>query len=402
MKQILTTALAALMFSSVAFAQDPAQNQEKEQGFKFTTIKEYPITAIQNQASTGTCWCFSALSFFESEILRKGYKGDLNLSEMYIVSRAYADKAEKFIRVDGNLNFEQGSSFGDVLTVLKEYGAVPESVMPGLNYGETRHMHSEMTAGMKGYVNAIVKNPNRRLSTAWKGGLQGILDAYLGEIPQEFEVNGAKYTPKSYMESLGLNLDDYVALTSFTHHPFYTQFPLEVADNWRWELYYNVPIDELMAIMYNAIETGYTFAWASDVSEKGFTRNGLGTVPDTEALIPTGSDEARWIGLSPQQKEQEMAKKMASPVKEKEITQEMRQKEFDNKQTTDDHGMHIFGLAQDQNGTKYFIVKNSWGEAGAYKGIWYVSDAFVRYKTIDILVHKDAIPKDIKKKLGIK
>lgn len=397
MKHFITTSLAALILGFVAFAQAP-----ETQGFQFTTVKEYPITAIQNQASTGTCWCFSAISFFESEILRNGYKGDLNLSEMYVVSRAYADKAEKFVRVDGNLNFEQGSSFGDVLTVLKKYGAVPESEMSGLNYGENRHMHSEMTAGLKGYVNAIVKNPNRRLSTAWKDGLQGILDAYLGEIPEEFKVDGKKYTPKSYMESLGIDLDDYVALTSFTHHPFYTQFPLEVADNWRWELYYNLPIDELMEVMYNALDKGYTFAWASDVSERGFTRNGVGTVPDTEALIPTGSDEARWIGLSPQEKEQEMAKKMAGPVQEKVITQELRQKEFDNKQTTDDHGMHIFGLAKDQNGNNYFMVKNSWGESGKYKGIWYVSDAFARYKTLDILIHKDAIPKNIKKKLGIK
>ncbi|MDD2594655.1 MAG: C1 family peptidase [Bacteroidales bacterium] len=400
MKKITLLLAAILLFNMSAFAQE--SKSEKAGGFQFTTVKELPITKIQNQASSGTCWCFSTVSFLESEILRNGYKGDLNLSEMFIISHAYADKAVKYIRVDGNLNFAGGSSFGDALTVFKDYGAVPESLMTGLNYGENRHVHGELDAVTKGYVSALLKNPNRKLSTAWKAGFQGILDAYLGKIPEEFEYNGAKYTPKSYAESLGINPDDYVSLTSFTHVPFYKQFAIEVADNWRWELSYNLPLDELIAVMYNAIDKGYTFAWASDVSEKGFTRNGVATVPDMEALTPTGSDEARWIGLTPQERDRELAKKMEGPVAEKAITPELRQKEYDNKLTTDDHGMHIFGIATDQNGRKYFMVKNSWGESGKYKGIWYVSEAFVKYKTMDILVHKDAIPKDIKKKLGIK
>ena len=398
-RKLLLVAAAAI--STVAFAQpnDPhgPQGPKPEQPqLQFTTVKEMPITSVKNQASTGTCWCFSTISFLESEILRMGYKGDLDLSEMYVVSKAYQDKAEKYIRVDGNLNFEQGSSSGDVLTVIKQYGIVPDAVMPGLNYGEKRHMHSELCAGLKGYLSGIVKNPNRRLSTAWKNGFKGIVDAYLGECPTEFNYNGKKYTPESYREELKLNIDDYVALTSFTHHPFYTQFALEVCDNWRWEPYYNVPIDELVQIMYNALENGYTIAWASDVSEKGFTRDGVGNNPDQEAVEAAGSDQARWVGADPQQKAQQ-----ALNVPEVVVTQASRQEGFDNKTTTDDHGMHIFGLAKDQFGKNYFMVKNSWGESGKYKGVWYVTESFVRATTLDILVHKNAIPKEIRKKLGI-
>src|SRR5574344_2124194 len=286
MKKI-TVLLAATLLISLTAAAQPAQPAEKPQneegGFQFKTIKELPVTKVQNQASSGTCWCFSTISFLESEMIRNGYKGDdLNLSEMFVISHAYADKAVKYIRVDGNLNFAGGSSFGDVLTVYKTYGAVPETYMPGLNYGETRHVHGELDAVLKGYVSALLKNPNRKLSTAWKNGFQGILDAYLGEIPQQFEVNGTQYSPKTYAESLPINIDDYISITSWEYMPYYKEFPMEVADNWRWELSYNVPLDEMIEIMYNAIDKGYTVAWASDVSEKGFTRNGIATVPDME------------------------------------------------------------------------------------------------------------------------
>lgn len=405
MKRITILLAAALLISVTATAQPakPDAPKPEDNGFQFKTIKELPITKIQNQASSGTCWCFSTISFLESEMLRNGYKGEeLNLSEAFVIAHAYADKAVKFIRVDGNLNFAGGSSFGDVMTIYKTYGAVPEKYMTGLNYGESRHVHGELDAVLKGYVKALLTNPNRKLSSAWKAGFQGILDAYLGPYPTQFEANGKQYDPKSYAESLPINIDDYVSLTSWEYMPYYKEFPMEVADNWRWELSYNIPLDELVEIMYYAIDNGYTVAWASDVSEKGFTRNGVGTVPDYEALTPTGSDQARWIGLSPQERERELAQKTKGPVKEKVITPELRQKEYDQKLTTDDHGMHIYGIAEDQNGTKYFKVKNSWGEAGAYKGLWYVSEAFVRFKTMDILVHKDAIPKEIKKKLGIK
>ena len=256
---------------------------------------------------------------------------------------------------------------------------------------------SELDAVLLAYVEAIVKNPNRKLTTAWLNGYDGIISAYLGEYPETFEYNGQTYTPESFRDYLGINTADYVNLTSFTHHPFYTQFPIEVRDNWRWDNAYNLPIDEFMEVMYNAIDKGFTIAWGSDVSEQGFTGNGIATVPDVDIRPGAGSDQERWVG-----KEESDEKPEGTSGEEKQITQEMRQVEFDNKLTTDDHGMHIFGLAQDQNGNRFFMVKNSWGDAGKYQGIWYASDAFVRYKTLNIVVHKDALPKDIKKKLGIK
>jgi aminopeptidase C len=275
--------------------------------------------------------------------------------------------------------------------------------MNGLQYGEEQHVHGEMEQAATAYVNAIIKNPNGKLSPVWKKGFDGIIDAYLGELPETFTYNGKEYTPKSFAESLGLNMDDYVSLTSYTHHPFYTAFPIEVEDNWRWYDSYNLPIDELMEVMDNAIETGYTIAWGSDVSEKGFTRNGIAVAPDIEAIQTSGSDQARWVGLSNAEKNSEIAKMINKPgVKEVEVTQELRQKEYDNYQTTDDHGMQIFGIAKDQTGKKFYMVKNSWGTDSKYKGIWYASAPFVAYKTMNIVVHKDAIPKKIKAKLGFK
>lgn len=393
-------AAAVFLFSAaVTFAQsDDKKGQAPEPEYEFTVIKENPISSIKDQYRSGTCWCFSTLSFLESEIMRlKGYD-NVDLSEMFVVGKSYHDRGIKYVRLDGHLNFGAGSSFGDVLHVIKDYGIVPQDVMPGLEYGSEKPENFEMDAALLGYVEAIVKNPNRKLTTAWIKGMDGILKAYLGEAPAEFEVDGVTYTPESYRDYLGINPDDYVSITSFTHHPFYTSFPIEVCDNWRWDYSYNVPLDELMEIMYNAIDNGYTIAWGSDVSEKGFTRDGLGTVPDVDPAPAGGSDQEKWVG-----KDNESAKEATQePAQEKVITQEMRQDGFDRKTTTDDHGMQIYGTAKDQNGTMYFLVKNSWGDAGKYKGIWYVSDAFVRYKTINIVVHKDAVPKDIRKKLGIR
>ncbi|MBP9986734.1 MAG: aminopeptidase, partial [Bacteroidales bacterium] len=375
MKRIFTLAAVALTVASVSAQAQQKLTPQKE--YQFTTVKENPVTSVKDQASSGTCWCFSTISFLESEILRNGYKGDdLDLSEMFIVSKAYQDKADKYIRLDGCLNFAQGSNADDVLHVWRDYGIVPNSVMPGLNYGESRHRHSEMEAGLKGYLSGIVKNPNKKLTPVWKAGFVGILNAYLGECPEEFEYNGKKYTPREYADKLGINPDDYVSITSFTHHPFYSKFILEVPDNWRWDSYYNVPLEDMMAIMYNAIENGYTIAWGTDCSESGFTRDGLGINPDLEAVAEAGSDQARWVGVSPEEKAAQL-KKMNDEAPEMTITQEMRQVALDNKTTTDDHGMHIYGLAKDQDGTMFFIVKNSWGETGKYKGIWYVSDSFV-------------------------
>ena len=388
-------AAAALMTASSAYAQTNFPGGTK---YEFTTIKELPITSIKNQFRSGTCWCYAALSFVESEILRE--KGDsLDLSEMFVVGKSYRDRAVKYVRLDGHLNFGAGSSFGDVLHVIEDYGIVPQEAMPGMNYGTELPEQAELDAALKGYVEAIAKNPNKKLTTAWLNGFDGIVSAYLGEYPSEFEVNGKKYTPESYRDALGFDVKDYVNLSSFTHHPFYEQFIIEVPDNWRWDTAYNLPIDELMEVMYNAIDKGYNIAWGSDVSEKGFTRNGIATMPVEKKKAAAGSDQEKWVGKSTEENKEE-----AKPELPEEViaTQEMRQDGYDRKTTTDDHGMHIYGLAQDRNGTKYFMVKNSWGEAGKYKGIWYASDAFVRYKTLNIVVHKDALPKDIKKKLGIK
>ena len=383
-------ALAAILLSLSAVAQEVKQDKPE-----FTVVKQAPVTSVKNQYRSGTCWCYSALSFVESEIIRQ--KGiEVDLSEMFVVNHAYFDRAVKYIRLDGKLGFSAGSSFGDVFEVIKSYGIVPQDVYSGMNYGTELPVQSELDAVLEGFVKALATNPNRKLTTAWKPAFQGILDAYLGEIPLTFKSEDKVFNPLTYRDYLGINPDDYVNLTSFTHHPFYEPFIIEVCDNWRWGSAYNLPIDELMEVMYNAVDNGYTIAWGADVSEKGFTRNGLATVPDYEQKVTAGSDQERWVGKSEAGKEEEKSSE------EKVITQEMRQIAYDNKETTDDHGMHIYGLAKDQNGNNFFIVKNSWGKAGDYEGIWYASDAYVRYKTLNIVVHKDALPKSIKKKLGIK
>lgn len=383
-------ALAAIMLSLSAVAQEVKQDKPE-----FTVVKQAPVTSVKNQYRSGTCWCYSALSFVESEIIRQ--KGiEVDLSEMFVVNHAYFDRAVKYIRLDGKLGFSAGSSFGDVFEVIKSYGIVPQDVYSGMNYGTELPVQGELDAVLEGFVKALVTNPNRKLTPAWKPAFQGILDAYLGEIPATFKAEEKAFNPLTYRDYLGINTDDYINLTSFTHHPFYEPFIIEVCDNWRWGSAYNLPIEELMEVMYNAVENGYTIAWGADVSEKGFTRSGIATVPDFENKVTAGSDQERWVGKS------ETGKEESAPAEEKVITQEMRQIAYDNKETTDDHGMHIYGLAKDQNGNPFFIVKNSWGKAGDYEGIWYASDAYVRYKTLNIVVHKDALPKSIKKKLGIK
>ena len=392
MRSIISAAACALIAVSAA-AQAP-----KAPEYEFTVVKENPVTSIKNQYRSGTCWCYSALSFIESEILRtKGQEVDL--SEMFVVGKSYRDRAVKYVRLDGHLNFAAGSSFGDVLHVIEDYGIVPQEAYSGFNYGTEMPEQNELDAALAGYVRAIAQNPNKKLTTAWLNGFDGILDAYLGEVPETFAVNGTQYTPESYRDALGINPDDYVNLTSFTHHPFYESFIIEVPDNWRWDSAYNLPIDELMEVMYNAIDKGYTIAWGSDVSENGFTRDGLAVMPVEKKTAAAGSDQERWVGKAADQPKEEVK---AELPQEMVITQEMRQDGYDRKTTTDDHGMHIYGVAKDQNGTKYFMAKNSWGETGKYKGVWYASDSFVKYKTLNVVVHKDALPKNIAKKLGIK
>lgn len=393
MKKTLIFLMASALMAVSAFTASAQDEKKETPEYEFTTVKENPITDIRNQYRSGTCWCFSALSFVESELIRMG-KGTHDLSEMFVVGHSYHDRAVKYVRLDGHLNFAAGSSFGDVLHVIKDYGMVPQEAMPGLNYGTDKPEHFEMDAALKGYVDAIADNPNKKLSTAWKNGFDGIVAAYLGEYPEEFEVDGKKYTPESYRDALGFNPDDYVNLSSFSHHPFYQPFVIEVCDNWRWDTAYNLPIEEFMQVMYNAIEKGFTVAWGSDVSEKGFTRDGIAVLAEEQKSA--GSDQEKWVGKDKNAPKEDMK------VSKVEVTQEMRQDGYDRKMTTDDHGMQIYGIAKDADGNSYFMVKNSWGDAGKYKGIWYASEAFVKLKTLNIVVHKDALPKDIRKKLNIK
>ncbi|BAR49525.1 peptidase C1-like family [Tannerella forsythia 3313] len=388
-----------VLFAS--FSAMYGQEGQKEEGYQFTPVKELKITPVKNQNRTGTCWSFSGVGLIEAELLRTG-KGEYNLSEMFIANHSYKDKADKFVRLHGKLNFAQGGSFADVIYVFKHYGAVPGELYKGLEYGQDNHVHGELAEVATAYVNAVIKNRDKKLSTAWKKGFDGVIDTYLGKLPETFTYQGKQYTPKSFGESLGLNFDDYVSLTSYTHHPFYSQFPLEIEDNWRWAPSYNLPIHELMEVFDHAINNGYAIAWGSDVSEKGFTRNGIAVAADIEALESSGSDQARWVGLSQMEKDAEIKKLVEKPCKEIEVTQELRQQAYDNYQTTDDHGMLIYGIAKDQTGKKFYMVKNSWGTESKYKGIWYASEAFVAYKTMNIVLHKDALPKTIQSKLGIK
>ena len=399
MKKLLTAA-ALGMFCISGMAQDA----KKDEGFVFTTVKANPVTSVKNQSRAGTCWCYSSLGFIESELLRMG-KGEYDLSEMFIVHNTYLDRADKAVRTHGDVSFSQGGSFYDVLYGMEKFGLVPEAEMrPGVMYGDTLSNHNELTAVSDAVVLAIAKGRLRSLQKdnnnqmLWKKAITAIHDIYLGERPEKFTYKGKEYTPKSFYQSLGLNADDYVSLTSYNHEPFYSSFVLEIQDNWRWGQSYNLPIDEFMQVFDNAIMNGYTIAWGSDVSESGFTRNGVAVLPDTEkAQELSGSDMARWLKMKPEEKQLN-----TKPQPQKWVTQEERQVAYDNYETTDDHGMQIYGIAKDQEGNEYYMVKNSWGTDSKYKGHWYASKAFVRYKTMNIVVHKNALPKETAKKLGIK
>jgi aminopeptidase C len=384
------------MFLALFLAAGTLSSQN---AYKFSVIKENPITSVKNQASTGTCWSFSAAGMLESELIRMG-KGEFNLSEMYIVRKNYEDKARKYARLHGSLNFTAGGSFADVMETIDDFGIMPEDAYPGLNYGADNHDHGELDKVLKGYMDGIIGA--RALSPVWHEGFSGVLDTYLGAVPDTFMYDGKQYTPHSFAEFLGLNQNDYISLTSFTHHPFYKPFAIEVPDNWRWALSYNLPVDELMEVMEHAIMNGFTIAWASDISETGFSREGIAIVPDEQAAENAGSDEARWLGLSSRERDANLRMRVGSEaLAEKQITQEMRQSAFDNYSTTDDHGMQIYGIAKDQQGNKFYMVKNSWGETGPYKGLWYASDPFVRYKTLSIVLHKGALPAETARKLGL-
>lgn len=401
MKKLFLTALCAAVAVSVSAQDKKDEKPKEEKKYEFTVVKEIPMTSVKDQAGSGTCWSFSGIGLLESELLRQG-KGEYDLSEMWIVRNAYRDKAEKYIRMHGTVEFSGGGATDNVFEMIRRYGIVPESEYAGLNYGTDRHRHGELDAVMRAYADAVIKNKNRSLSTAWLDGMDGILDAYLGRKPESFVYEGVEYTPQTFAEHLGLNMDDYISITSYTHHPFYTQFAVEVPDNWSWATSYNVPLEEMMSVIDNALENGYAVEWGSDVSEKGFKWNdGYAIVPEVSGVKNLqDSEKAKWSKLTDEEK---AASEGMQEGERKEITQEMRQQAFDNYETTDDHGMIIVGIARDGQGDKFYKVKNSWGtENHIYDGYFYASEPFVAYKTMSITVHKDAIPKELRKKLGIK
>lgn len=399
MNRLIIAALAAAVLTP---ATARADEETTDTAFVFTDEIVIPVTSVKDQNKSGTCWCFSGTSFFENEIRKAG--GDsLDLSEMFTVYHCYLDKADRYVRMYGNANFAAGGSIMDVPYVWRRYGAVPEEVYRGLCYGEDKHVHGELDGELAAIVDVVTKKPNKKISLAWKKAFEGVLEAYLGKLPEKFTYKGKEYTPQSYAASLPVNPDNYVALTSFTHHPFYEEFVFEVPDNWLWANYMNIPLDELKAVVDNALAMGYTVAWAADVSEGGFKWT------DGVALMPKGKNESdmegtelsRWVHLSDKDRQNEKYE-FKGPVEEIEVTQELRQNMFDSQETTDDHGMEIVGTARDQKGNRYYKVKNSWDTNQKYDGYLYVSEPFFLAKTLNLLVNKKAVPKDIAKKINLK
>ncbi len=386
----------------VGFTNSNIKAQDEDKGYQFESIYDIDVTSVKDQYRSGTCWSFSGLSFLEAEILKAGKK-TVDLSEMFVVRNCYSDKATKYVRLHGSLNFGAGGSFEDVLYTWRNYGLVPESAYAGLQYGEDKHTHGEMDALLKAYVDAVITNKNKRLTPVWHKGFNGILDAYLGQYPEKFTYEEKEYTPKSFSkEYLGIDPDDYIILTSFNHHPYYSKFIFEVPDNWVWGEVYNVTLEDFKEVMRASLKEGHTFGWASDVSEKGFSfRNGVAIVPESDIEELSDSEREKWEKMSKSEREKQMYS-FDGPVKEKVITPEMRQEQFDNYLTTDDHGMHITGLVKDQEGNIYYKVKNSWNTNNKYDGYFYVSESFVLLKSMNIMINKNVLPKELKRKLGIK
>lgn len=370
------------------------------QGYQFTEVKRLPATPVKNQASTGTCWCFATVSFMESELLRTG-KGEYDLSEMFLVRQKYMNQLQDNYLRRGKGNISQGSLSHTAMNAFRQVGVVPEEVYTGINYDSERHNHGELARYIKGIADVAVELKHR--SPEYDKLIQNLFDTYLGEVPEKFTYKGKEYTPKSFAASLGLDMDDYVELTSFTHHPYYREFEVEVPDNWEHEKMYNLPLDELIETMNYSLEKGYTVCWDGDVSEKGFSHaNGVAINPEVSKTEDfSGTDRARFEGMNMNQRLEEVYK-FERPYPEVTVTAEVRQEGFEKFVTTDDHLMHITGKVKDQNGTPYYITKNSWGtERNTFGGYLNMSESYVRAKTIFILVHKEAIPKAIRTKLGI-
>ncbi len=376
------------------------QAQENQSGYQFTDVAKVKVTPVKNQASTGTCWCFATTSFMEAELLRMG-KGEYDLSEMFIVRQKYMNQLQDNYIRRGRGTLGQGSITNAWKNAFNEVGIVPEEVYDGINYDSKTHNHRELNQYLQAIAAVAIKNKHR--SPEYDKLIQGLFDTYLGELPSKFTYKGKEYTPKTFAASLGLNMDDYIEITSFTHQPYYQQFAPEVPDNWERKLMYNVPLDEMIAVADYALQNGYTVCWDGDVSEKGFShKNGVAINPEVKKLEDmSGTDRARFEKMDEKARLEE-AYKFERPCPEVNVTPEVRQAGYESFVTTDDHLMHLTGIVKDQNGTKYYVTKNSWGtERNTFGGYLNMSESYVRAKTIYILVHKDAIPKDLKKKLGL-
>lgn len=392
MKKFAFAALLAVPF--VAPAQDNLiktieANKSADTGKKwqFTPVIDLTTTPVKNQGSSGTCWSYSGNSFLESEMIKAG-RQPVEISQIYTARKSYEDKADRYVRLHGNLAWGDGGAAHDVINMYRKYGAVPQSAYTGLQYGTSKNKFGEMQAALKGMLDGVVKNPNGKLTPVWKKAFTAVIDTYLGADPQNFTWNGKKYTPQSFAkEVVGLNADDYVEVSSFTDAPYYTQTELLVPDNWSNDKVYNVKMNDLTGIIDNALKNGYSVVWATDVSEKYFSwKNGVAFVPEKD-----------WEDME----EAEQKALFNGPQKERTLTPEMRQMAFDNYTTTDDHGMHIVGISKDQTGQEYYKVKNSWGEKNDNKGYIYVSKPYVQYKTTALLLNKGGIPKDLRKNMGI-
>ena len=399
-KTFIVLFVAAFTLNFQAFAQSDTTAKKVVNGYHFTDEVVVPHTSVKNQYRSGTCWSYSGIGFVEAEILRTTGK-KYNLSEMFCVNHMYSDKAIKYVRLHGKMQFGSGAEDEDVFRVIKKYGMVPDSVYSGMQYGTKLPVQGELDNVLQNFVDAVVANKNHHLTPVWHKAFDAILTSYLGKLPTTFKYDGKEYTPQSFRDMTGFNPDNIVSITSFKDHPYFKAFPIAIPDNWLWAFSMNVPLNDMMAIIDNALRNGYTIAWGADVSDPGFNwRKGYAVIPNKNPKL-TGSDQAKWEALSQRQQDKKLYNS-DSIVQEVTVTPAMRQQHYDNYLVTDDHGMQIVGIAKDQKGDIFYKIKNSWGTHQKYHGYFYASKAYVELQTISFAVNKEAIPKKLRKEMGIK